>query len=303
MASNTLLRIGRMEEIQSHGMNGNDCYSFEWVKLNFINLVIELESTDRLPTLCFVLDRVACEELFLKLLSDLEYLEDKKKQFEMGQMNNKEMEIERRRREKARQKLLKKQAKLRETKNRQKKNEDSNPELHDGLDEFDDRAANRNNKKDYRFALFNRGDEMDSDDLKFWTRRLLKKTKWPATHPLMRGLERGIGLHHEGLPLQYRQLVETLFRAKHIKLVVSVASLAMGVNMPARCVVFAGDSFQLDPLNYRQMMGRAGRRGYDNIGHVIFFGISPRKISYLMTSQLTSLNGHYPIISITSSIR
>ena len=77
----------------------------------------------------------------------------------------------------------------------------------------------------------------------------------------------------------------------------------MGVNMPARSVVFAGDSASLDPLNYRQMMGRAGRRGYDDIGHVIFFGISPRKISYLMTSQLTSLNGHYPIVSVTSSLR
>eukprot|EP01084_Bolivina_argentea_P137713 242532_1 len=144
---------------------------------------------------------------------------------------------------------------------------------------------------------------MDADEKSFWTKRLIRKTKWSPSHPLMKGLERGIGLHHEGLPLQYRHLVETLFRAKQIKLVVSVASLAMGVNMPARSVVFAGDNKTLDPLNYRQMMGRAGRRGYDDIGHVIFFGISPRKISYLMTSQLTSLNGHYPIISTSSSLR
>ncbi len=82
-------------------------YSFEWVKTNFINLVCELESTGRLPTLCFVLDRVECEELYLKLLSDLEYLQDKKKQFEMGQMNTKEMEIERRRRAKQLAKLRK----------------------------------------------------------------------------------------------------------------------------------------------------------------------------------------------------
>merc|ERR1712129_93958 len=178
---------------------------------------------------------------------------------------------------------------------------DENPELHDGLDEFD--LNQGGSAIDYRFTLFDSGETMDSDDMHFWTKRLLKKTKWPSTHPLMKGLERGIGLHHEGLPLQYRHLVETLFRAKHIKLVVTVASLAMGVNMPARTVVFAGDNKELDPLNYRQMMGRAGRRGYDNIGHVVFYGISPRKISYLMTSQLTSLNGHYPILATTSSIR
>ena len=43
------------------------------------------------------------------------------------------------------------------------------------------------------------------------------------------------------------------------------------------------------------MMGRAGRRGYDNVGNVIFYGIPPRKLSYLMTSHLMSLHGHYPV--------
>merc|ERR1712113_69017 len=111
MANNILKRIDEMELIMEHGENNIDCYSFEWVLSNFINLVIELESTDRLPTLCFVLDRIECEELFLKLLSDLEFLEEKTISFEMGQMNSKEIEIKKRREAKLRKKLEKRKKK------------------------------------------------------------------------------------------------------------------------------------------------------------------------------------------------
>ena len=79
------------------------------------------------------------------------------------------------------------------------------------------------------------------------------------------------------------------------EIVIATKTLAMGVNMPARTVIFAGDHPDLNPLAYRQMMGRAGRRGYDNIGHVVFLGIRPRKVAYLMTSELLSLTGHYPV--------
>merc|ERR1712154_447218 len=77
MAKNTLLRINKMEQIFNHRLDGSDIYSFNWVLSNFVNLVIELSSSDRLPALVFCLDRVQCEQLYLKLLSDMEFLEDK----------------------------------------------------------------------------------------------------------------------------------------------------------------------------------------------------------------------------------
>ena len=42
------------------------------------------------------------------------------------------------------------------------------------------------------------------------------------------------------------------------------------------------------------MSGRAGRRGYDDVGHVIFYGIKPLKAYRLIKAPLSSLNGYFP---------
>jgi superfamily II RNA helicase len=47
------------------------------------------------------------------------------------------------------------------------------------------------------------------------------------------------------------------------------------------------------------MSGRAGRRGYDNVGNVIFFGVPPRKAFRLMISPLKQLGGHFPPVNAT----
>lgn len=51
----------------------------------------------------------------------------------------------------------------------------------------------------------------------------------------------------------------------------------------------------LTALNYRQAAGRAGRRGFDMLGNVVFHGLSTNKIRRLMSSRLPDLNGHFPI--------
>ncbi|PON70872.1 ATP-dependent RNA helicase Ski [Parasponia andersonii] len=89
-------------------------------------------------------------------------------------------------------------------------------------------------------------------------------------------LRRGIGVHHAGLLPIVKEVVEMLFCRGVIKVLFSTETFAMGVNAPARTVVFDtlrkfdGKEFrQILPGEYTQMAGRAGRRGLDKIGTVI----------------------------------
>eukprot|EP00455_Lapot_gusevi_P053730 TRINITY_DN8457_c0_g1_i4.p1 TRINITY_DN8457_c0_g1~~TRINITY_DN8457_c0_g1_i4.p1 ORF type:complete len:434 (-),score=177.98 TRINITY_DN8457_c0_g1_i4:309-1610(-) len=91
-----------------------------------------------------------------------------------------------------------------------------------------------------------------------------------------------------------------MFRGRHLKIVLATGTLAFGVNMPCRTTVFCMDHKKLTPLIYRQMSGRAGRRGYDDVGHVVFFGLPTERASHLMTSQLSSLQGSYPLTTALS---
>uniref|UniRef100_A0A0G4H8V5 Uncharacterized protein n=1 Tax=Chromera velia CCMP2878 TaxID=1169474 RepID=A0A0G4H8V5_9ALVE len=109
------------------------------------------------------------------------------------------------------------------------------------------------------------------------------------------GLRRGVGVHHEGMPKKYRQVVEVLLRMGYLRVVIATGSLALGLNMPCRTVVFAGDFLELTPLMYRQMAGRAGRRGFDPLGHVLFWDMPMAKLRRLMTSPINVLTGDMPV--------
>lgn len=89
-------------------------------------------------------------------------------------------------------------------------------------------------------------------------------------------LSRGIGVHHGGLLPIVKEIVEILFARGLVKVLFATETFAMGVNMPAKSVVFSGirkhdgRSFRdLLPGEYTQMSGRAGRRGLDATGTVI----------------------------------
>ncbi|KAF9011054.1 antiviral helicase [Cyathus striatus] len=89
-------------------------------------------------------------------------------------------------------------------------------------------------------------------------------------------LSRGIGIHHGGLLPLVKELVEILFARGLVKILFATETFAMGVNMPAKCVVFSsirkhdGRTFRyILPGEYTQMAGRAGRRGLDSTGTVI----------------------------------
>ncbi|CAG8903721.1 unnamed protein product [Penicillium egyptiacum] len=123
-----------------------------------------------------------------------------------------------------------------------------------------------------------------------------KQLQWRSVPQwLIDALERGIGVHHAGMNRKYRQVCEILFRKGFLRVVIATGTLALGINMPCKTVVFSGDSIFLTALNFRQAAGRAGRRGFDVLGNVVFQQVPPSKIQRLMSSRLPSLNGHFPI--------
>lgn len=107
--------------------------------------------------------------------------------------------------------------------------------------------------------------------------------------------KRGIGYHHGSIDAKGRTFVEMLFRMGYIKVVTATGTLALGINMPCKSVVFLHDSIYLDALNYRQMAGRAGRRGLDLEGSVYFFNIPVPKVKKLMKSNVPELRGQFPL--------
>ncbi|KAF2113529.1 hypothetical protein BDV96DRAFT_577961 [Lophiotrema nucula] len=134
--------------------------------------------------------------------------------------------------------------------------------------------------------------KMSRDELNGLFRELIRREvpQWQLD-----SLMRGIGVHHAGMNRKYRQVVEMLFRKGFLRVVIATGTLALGINMPCKTVVFSGDSVFLTALNYRQAAGRAGRRGFDMLGNVVFHGISLSKIHRLISSRLPDLNGHFPI--------
>ncbi len=85
----------------------------------------------------------------------------------------------------------------------------------------------------------------------------------------------GIGYHHAGVLPIHKEIVERLFASGLLKLLMTTETFALGINMPARSVVFHSlrkfDGEKVDFLRtreYMQMAGRAGRQGLDESGHV-----------------------------------
>ena len=89
-------------------------------------------------------------------------------------------------------------------------------------------------------------------------------------------LTRGIAAHHAGVLPLWKELVEKLFEMGLVKVVFATATLSAGINMPARTTVISALSKRTDdghsmltPSEFVQIAGRAGRRGMDEVGHVV----------------------------------
>jgi len=101
----------------------------------------------------------------------------------------------------------------------------------------------------------------------------------PQYHTLRALLVRGIAYHHSGLQPLLKEIIEILFGKGLVRVMFCTETFAVGINMPTKTVVFLDYKKYCDQANgmrmlatdeYIQMAGRAGRRGKDKLGTVIY---------------------------------
>lgn len=95
----------------------------------------------------------------------------------------------------------------------------------------------------------------EQQNIEFMYNSLLKSLKdedkqLPQVQSLLQILKAGVGLHHGGMLPILKEIVEILFQSGLIKILISTETFSMGINMPAKCVVFStirkwdGDQFR-----------------------------------------------------------
>ncbi|GAA5898544.1 hypothetical protein JCM6882_007811 [Rhodosporidiobolus microsporus] len=247
----------------------------------FAPLLADLNAQNQLPAILFNFSRDHCESLAKRISKDLEAAESRWR-------SNSATFKDRVARAKAAEKAAAKKAKAVETStvNRKQEEEAARMGVVEEVQTFDPEAPSE------EFTFVGKGIshiefKKDVDDLLF-----LDMDPW-----IINALRRGVGVHHAGMPRRYRVLVENLYRRGVLRVVISTQTLALGINAPARTAVFAGDSLELNPLNFRQCAGRAGRRGFDLVGNVLFVGVRLDRIQRLLLSKLPKLGGTFPLTS------
>ncbi|EPQ64153.1 Bgt-3071 [Blumeria graminis f. sp. tritici] len=97
----------------------------------------------------------------------------------------------------------------------------------------------------------------------------LRTTAVGLDHTLENTVPTGVAFHHAGLTSEERDLIATAYDQGILKVLVATCSLAAGINLPARRVILHGARMGAEligPSLLRQMKGRAGRKGKDEVG-------------------------------------
>ncbi len=125
---------------------------------------------------------------------------------------------------------------------------------------------NEKSEKDMVEKVFNSALEMLTEEDK----------QLPQIQNILPLLKRGIGIHHSGLLPILKETIEILFQEGLIKVLFATETFSIGLNMPAKTVVFTSvrkfdgvSQRWVTPSEFVQMSGRAGRRGLDDRGIVI----------------------------------
>lgn len=118
--------------------------------------------------------------------------------------------------------------------------------------------------------------EQERAELKIAVKELVQGNPNLESHPHLPYLFEGLSVHHAGMLPSWKHVVEKLFQRGLLKVVFATETLAAGINMPARTTIISAISKRSDDghraltaSEFLQMSGRAGRRGMDEVGHVV----------------------------------
>ncbi|KAF8069236.1 hypothetical protein FPV67DRAFT_1415532 [Lyophyllum atratum] len=284
--------IRRLEDptLASAGTLLHAAPSRDMFRSNLIYLLADLNSRGELPAILFNFDRSDCEHMAQSILASLETAE------ETWRSNSPEWQ--RKLQDWESWKLRSKQReRLAERAQRQKKDDDAEPSS--SVNSSWESSFNPDDPSP-EFSFVGGHTSYSKADIEGEIRDL---HRWTSTQSwALDALKRGIAVHHSGMNKRYRSLVESLFRLGFVRVVIATGTLALGINAPTKTSIFCGDSPYLTALQYRQCAGRAGRRGYDLLGNVVFYGMSLERVKRLVLSKLPSLGGNFPMTS-TLTIR
>ena len=127
----------------------------------------------------------------------------------------------------------------------------------------------------------------------------------PQIKSMLNILKLGIGVHHGGMIPLIRECIELIFQSGLIKILFSTETFSMGLNMPAKTVIFTeiekfdgNKNRYITGGEYIQMSGRAGRRGLDEKGVVIVIlkkKIDPEECREIMRGKSDPLNSSFSL--------
>jgi len=266
--------------------------SIAFVKKNILNVLRELKQCNRRPTIVFSFESEDCETLVEHVVSTLEEAEAAYRRTTEFEMYVKSVEQKKQALETARRVANANQGNSErgedgENGPRQKEKENIKEDVHDeNIEDIPDVLP--------QFTFF-RNAGMAPDMLK----KILEDCEERGAELFARAIKRGICMHHVGVSGKLRGHAERMFRSLACTVIFATETLALGVHSPCRSVVLAGDHILLNTTQFRQMMGRAGRRGLDHLGHLVMMGISLKKVNRLMTSDLMVIKGHVQVDGIT----
>ena len=142
--------------------------------------------------------------------------------------------------------------------------------------------------------VFSRGEPMSGEEIKGIRREIKNAIGLTVDYenPYFQLLKRGIGLYISSMPDVYNWILQRLMSERKLGIVISDKTLCLGIDLPIRSVALSGyKEPNYTTSDYLQMSGRAGRRGHDTQGNIIFHNL-PNYIK-LMRGELPEIIGSH----------